>query len=124
MYWTTSEQAFAQSKENTMKLDDQANYNRNALAEFNNKIAQMRWETNKQNMQNWDNFSAEQETELRRKQQVEEAKEIMNKEKFEALYDSKYGVGTLDTEIETLNNEISTLELRTSRTPEEDISLA
>lgn len=92
VYWNTAEAAWQQAKENTLKADDYANFNRAALAEFNNKIAQMRWDTNRQNMQNWDTFAAEKEQELAQRRQYEQYRDLQRGEAYEDWYNDNYGV--------------------------------
>ena len=45
MYWNTSERAFQQARENVLKADDYANYNRTQLANFRNENAKIRFDT-------------------------------------------------------------------------------
>jgi len=47
MYWDTSEKAWQQGKENNAAWDTVANTNSQKLAEFRNKIAELRFNTKK-----------------------------------------------------------------------------
>lgn len=108
VYWNTAESAWNQAKENTMKLDDQANFNRNALVDLKNKITELRFQTNIKNMQNWDKFMAEgPEYDLLRHKQIEDAKRIQRDEAYEDWIINNYNIDK--TELQSLSEQYENL---------------
>lgn len=99
MFWNTSEQAFQQAKENARGWDAIANQNRQRLSEFNNKIAELRFKTRNQNMQNWDTLFTDMETRMWEKRDREDALRTIHKEELEDLFDKRAGLASIDNEL-------------------------
>lgn len=106
MFWNTSEQAFQQAKENARGWDVTANQNRQKLSEFNNKIAELRFNTRKQNMQNWDTFFSDMEKRAWQKYDRNQAKEILAQEELDDLWDTRSGSGTDYNELKEIQRRI------------------
>ena len=90
-YWQTSEQAFQQSKENTLGWQNTANRNYTSLVNYNNKLAEFDYLANKDNMQNIDRFIAKQSKRLQEKYDLYEYKKMLAEEENNSLYDKYYG---------------------------------
>ena len=106
MFWNTSEQAFQQAKENVRGWDSIANLNRQKLAEFTNKIAELRFNTRKQNMQNWDTFATDMEKRAWQKYDLEEYKRQVAQEELDTLYDQRNGIADKLLEQQQLYDDI------------------
>lgn len=90
-YWKTSELAFQQAKENTNAWQNVANRNYKSLTDYSNKLAELDYQANKDNMQNIDKFVAEQSKRLWDKYDLYEYKKMAAEEKANDLYDKYYG---------------------------------
>ena len=84
-YRQTSEAAWAQNKENTLGWNEVANYNTAALAEFKNKIAELKFKTRLQNMQNLDVLLTDREKRRWLEYDYEKEKERYAKEQLADL---------------------------------------
>lgn len=90
-YWQTSEQAFQQSKENTLGWQNVANRNYASLVNYKNKLAELDYQANKDNMQNIDKFIAEQSKRLWDKYDLYDYKRMQAEELNNEAYDKYYG---------------------------------
>ena len=91
-YWKTSELAFQQAKENTNAWQNVANRNYKSLTDYSNKLAELDYQANKDNMQNIDKFVAEQSKRLWDKYDYYDYRRMLNQEKNDELYDKYNGV--------------------------------
>ncbi len=106
MYWNTAEKAFQQSKENAAGWDAIANKNKQALSEFNNKIAELRYKAQKDNMQNWDTLLADMERRKWQKWDRDEYLKLQSQEELDNLYDTKTGQGADYEELKALREKM------------------
>ena len=106
MYWNTAEKAFQQSKENAAGWDATANKNKQALSEFNNKIAELRYKAQKDNMQNWDTLLADMERRKWQKWDRDEYLKLQSQEELDNLYDTKTGQGADYEELKALREKM------------------
>ena len=106
MYWNTAEKAFQQSKENAAGWDTTANKNKQALSEFNNKIAELRYKAQKDNMQNWDTLLAGMEKRKWQKWDRDEYLKLLAQKELDNLYDTKTGQGADYEELKVLREKM------------------
>lgn len=106
IYWNTAEKAFQQSKENAAGWDAIANKNKQALSEFNNKIAELRYKAQKDNMQNWDTLLADMEKRKWQKWDRDEYLKLQSQEELDNLYDTKTGQGADYEELKALREKM------------------
>lgn len=89
-YRQTSEAAWTQSKENTVGWNEIANANQASLAEFKNKIAQLKHEMHRQNWQNIDTLLTDREKRKWEEYDIERRKKLALQESIDALGDNNY----------------------------------
>ena len=89
-YRQTSEAAWTQSKENTVGWNEIANANQASLAEFKNKIAQLKHEMHRQNQQNIDTLLTDREKRKWEEYDIERKKKLDLQESIDALGDNNF----------------------------------
>lgn len=113
MYWNTSEKAFLQGKENNLGWQNAANANYKSITDLNNQIAQLRYEMNRANQQNTDQFAASVSERIWDDFNYEKAKQRRNQEMLEQYNDSSYGIGADRLLLQELSKKYDDLALKT-----------
>ena len=121
MYRQTSEAAWTQSKENVQGWNNIANTNRQALSQFKNKIAELKFNTRQLNMQNIDTLLSDRE---KRKWQDYDYARLQKRQAEDAVKDIELENNMYDQEYYDKYNEYQPLASmywsdRSSMTPDQ-----